>query len=320
MPSKGSATIKPENYETNQQDISSIKAAAMGDVNSPQSATKRGPIRKTKRANSSSTETSASGRTHEENQERAYIAASRRSDRSIEARLESARRASEIHKRRCGRGLRVTEEAVLNEEMYEEEDPDYEQRVSRLRMAMNIPNYVGYHPYQLHMMSRGSMDGGNGSMPSTPSALGPRQSFAANNAEAPMFFYPAWFQQAAMQVPVSPLSPGVPASAGAALGPMSPPVPAMQSPAIPSTPSTHFLPPTQFPIKKETPMIPKSIAPMEMNIPEHEVVLDPAPLDLFADVNLDLTDGGTETLWGYSGESNADYNHQDWFSQQDQSM
>jgi len=53
---------------------------------------------------------------------RAYIAASRRSDRSIEARLESARRASEIHKRRTGKALRVTEADVRNEEMYEEED------------------------------------------------------------------------------------------------------------------------------------------------------------------------------------------------------
>jgi len=61
-------------------------------------------------------------RTHEENQERAYIAASRRSDRSLEARMESARRASEIHKKRTGRALRVTEQDVVNEEMYEEED------------------------------------------------------------------------------------------------------------------------------------------------------------------------------------------------------
>ena len=52
----------------------------------------------------------------------AYIAASRRSDRSLEARVESARRASEIHKRRTGRSLRVTEQDVVNEEMYEEDD------------------------------------------------------------------------------------------------------------------------------------------------------------------------------------------------------
>ncbi|KAI0397986.1 hypothetical protein F5Y17DRAFT_257477 [Xylariaceae sp. FL0594] len=65
-----------------------------------------------------------SGRSHEENQERAYIAASRRADRSIEARVQSARMASEIHKRRTGRALKVSEEIVLKEEMYEEVEDD----------------------------------------------------------------------------------------------------------------------------------------------------------------------------------------------------
>ena len=65
-------------------------------------------------------------------QQRAYIAASRRSDRSLEARVESARRASEIHKRRTGRSLRVTEQDVVNEEMYEEEDDDLPQQYRRL--------------------------------------------------------------------------------------------------------------------------------------------------------------------------------------------
>lgn len=63
---------------------------------------------------------------------RAYIAASRRSDRSLEARVESARRASEIHKRRTGRSLRVTEQDVINEEMYEEEDDDLPLQYRRL--------------------------------------------------------------------------------------------------------------------------------------------------------------------------------------------
>ena len=62
----------------------------------------------------------------------AYIAASRRSDRSLEARVESARRASEIHKRRTGRSLRVTEQDVINEEMYEEEDDDLPTQYKRL--------------------------------------------------------------------------------------------------------------------------------------------------------------------------------------------
>ncbi|OIW26508.1 hypothetical protein CONLIGDRAFT_475662 [Coniochaeta ligniaria NRRL 30616] len=63
-------------------------------------------------------------RSHEENQERAYIAASRRADRSIEARVQSARMASEIHKKRTGKGFKISEEIVIKEEMYEEEDDD----------------------------------------------------------------------------------------------------------------------------------------------------------------------------------------------------
>lgn len=64
-------------------------------------------------------------RSHEENQERAYIAASRRADRSIEARVQSARMASDIHKKRTGKGFRITEEIVLKEEMYEEEEDEF---------------------------------------------------------------------------------------------------------------------------------------------------------------------------------------------------
>ncbi|KAM0717411.1 hypothetical protein Q7P37_007263 [Cladosporium fusiforme] len=79
-------------------------------------------------------------RSHEENQERAYIAASRRSDRSLEARIESARRASEIHKRRTGRSLRVTEADVINEEMYEEEDDDLPMQYRRLTAHLQTQN------------------------------------------------------------------------------------------------------------------------------------------------------------------------------------
>ncbi|KAB5518215.1 hypothetical protein GE09DRAFT_1230629 [Coniochaeta sp. 2T2.1] len=63
-------------------------------------------------------------RSHEENQERAYIAASRRADRSVEARVQSARMASEIHKKRTGKGFKISEEIVMKEEMYEEEEDD----------------------------------------------------------------------------------------------------------------------------------------------------------------------------------------------------
>jgi len=81
-------------------------------------------------------------RTHEENQERAYIAASRRSDRSLEARIESARRASEIHKKRTGRALRVTEQDVINEEMYEEEDDDLPTQYQRLNAHLHTTSVL----------------------------------------------------------------------------------------------------------------------------------------------------------------------------------
>jgi hypothetical protein len=63
-------------------------------------------------------------RTHEENQERAYIAASRRADRDIEHRIRSALKASECRKKRTGRGLKITREAVMGDEQYESEDDD----------------------------------------------------------------------------------------------------------------------------------------------------------------------------------------------------
>jgi hypothetical protein len=46
--------------------------------------------------------------------------------------MESAKRASEIHKKRTGRSLRVTEEDVINEEMYEEEEDDLPMQYQRL--------------------------------------------------------------------------------------------------------------------------------------------------------------------------------------------
>ena len=60
--------------------------------------------------------------TSEENKERAYVAASRRGDRSIEARVKSALMASAVHKKRTGKSLHITELLVLNEDMYEEEE------------------------------------------------------------------------------------------------------------------------------------------------------------------------------------------------------
>lgn len=61
----------------------------------------------------------------------AFIAASRRKDRSLDARLESASRASMLHKRRTGRALAVDRETVASELMYEEIDDTYRAKMQR---------------------------------------------------------------------------------------------------------------------------------------------------------------------------------------------
>ncbi|KAK4157705.1 hypothetical protein C8A00DRAFT_29389 [Chaetomidium leptoderma] len=79
-------------------------------------------------------------RTHEENQERAYIAASRRADRNIEHRIRSALKASECRKKRTGRGLKITREAVMGDEQYESEDEDPTTRRFSLPTTTNLSN------------------------------------------------------------------------------------------------------------------------------------------------------------------------------------
>ena len=60
----------------------------------------------------------------------------------MEARIESARRASEIHKKRTGRALRVTEQDVINEEMYEEEDDDLPTQYQRLNAHLHTTSVM----------------------------------------------------------------------------------------------------------------------------------------------------------------------------------
>lgn len=138
-------------------------------------------------------------RTHAENQERAYIAASRRSDRPLSGRVESARKASEVHKMRTGRSLRITEEDVANEEMYEEEDdhlPDHLRRFNinnsshfkttdvafNRRLQHHLALSIGmrqafansYSPADPNMQAQSFFTGGN--MPNVfPSSMGGSQ-------------------------------------------------------------------------------------------------------------------------------------------------
>ncbi|KAL3445731.1 hypothetical protein BJX65DRAFT_280739 [Aspergillus insuetus] len=81
---------------------------------------------------------SANHRTKEENQERAFIAASRRKDRSLDARIESANRASALHKNRTGRALHITRSIVENEAMYEEVDSNYQVKLQRMMQAQTM--------------------------------------------------------------------------------------------------------------------------------------------------------------------------------------
>ncbi|KAL3478247.1 hypothetical protein BJX99DRAFT_224891 [Aspergillus californicus] len=77
-------------------------------------------------------------RTKEENQERAFIAASRRKDRSLDARIESANRASLLHKHRTGRALNITRDIVESEAMYEEIDSNYQVKLQRMMQAQTL--------------------------------------------------------------------------------------------------------------------------------------------------------------------------------------
>ncbi|EPS45412.1 hypothetical protein H072_564 [Dactylellina haptotyla CBS 200.50] len=137
-------------------------------------------------------------RTHEENQERAYIAASRRSDRSLEARVESARRASEIHRRRTGRGLVVSEEEVLSDAMYDEEPDDsplpYRQFTQRLlandrewnhRLASHLATHIDIRTalenvlHQSHQISAQAAMSGASAGTSAPTTTGAPTNFAS---------------------------------------------------------------------------------------------------------------------------------------------
>lgn len=69
---------------------------------------------------------------------RAFVAASRRKDRSLDARLESAQRASLLHKKRTGKALRITKDIVQKEAMYEEVDECYQEKRIRMLQAQNI--------------------------------------------------------------------------------------------------------------------------------------------------------------------------------------
>ncbi|PYH46136.1 uncharacterized protein BP01DRAFT_23825 [Aspergillus saccharolyticus JOP 1030-1] len=84
-------------------------------------------------------------RTKEENQERAFIAASRRKDRSLDARVESANRASSLHKQRTGKALLISRDIVEREAMYEEVDDRYQEKINRMLHAQSIQLHAEFN-------------------------------------------------------------------------------------------------------------------------------------------------------------------------------
>ncbi|KAI8663021.1 hypothetical protein NCS56_01107400 [Fusarium sp. Ph1] len=84
----------------------------------------------------------SSKRSRDDYRERAYIAASRRTDRNVKARMESALMASEIHKKRTGKRLHVTKDIVMSDAPYEEEQdsprPQTYPVVPKLGMSMGV--------------------------------------------------------------------------------------------------------------------------------------------------------------------------------------
>ncbi|PYI35118.1 hypothetical protein BP00DRAFT_335139 [Aspergillus indologenus CBS 114.80] len=84
-------------------------------------------------------------RTKEENQERAFIAASRRKDRSLDARVESANRASSLHKQRTGKALLISRDIVEREAMYEEVDDRYQEKINRMLHAQSMQLHAEFN-------------------------------------------------------------------------------------------------------------------------------------------------------------------------------
>lgn len=100
-----------------------------------------------------------SERSPSENKERAYVAASRRGDRSIEARVESAKAASKIHFERTGKRLKISEEIVRKEEMYEEEDDHLPMAYRNVAFRQDIPQkFRDYSVIHMGMRQFGGSD------------------------------------------------------------------------------------------------------------------------------------------------------------------
>ncbi|CAI7576081.1 unnamed protein product [Penicillium bialowiezense] len=120
-------------------------------------------------------------RSREENQERAFIAASRRKDRSLDARLESANRASMLHKKRTGKAFHITKDIVEKEAMYEEVDERYQEKRIKMLQAQNMQIEEQFHRHLLEAFAkRASYSNGSSIASRRASNMTPLPSAAAS--------------------------------------------------------------------------------------------------------------------------------------------
>lgn len=71
--------------------------------------------------------------------------------------MQSARMASEIHRRRTGRGLKVTEEIVIKEEMYEEEEDDLPRQFRHLTRHLQTNSPTMNHRVSAYITTQAAM-------------------------------------------------------------------------------------------------------------------------------------------------------------------
>ncbi|KAJ5310249.1 uncharacterized protein N7443_002710 [Penicillium atrosanguineum] len=121
-------------------------------------------------------------RSREENQERAFIAASRRKDRSLDARLESANRASMLHKKRTGKAFHITKDIVEKEAMYEEVDERYQEKRIRMLQAQNMQIEEQFHRHLLAAFAARASSSSASSIASRRSSMAPRASIDGGNS------------------------------------------------------------------------------------------------------------------------------------------
>lgn len=124
----------------------------------------------------------------------AFIAASRRKDRSLDARLESANRASMLHKKRTGKSLHITKDIVEKEAMYEEVDERYQEKRIRMLQAQNMQIEEQLNRQLLTALAvrnhRGSTSSAssattNSVTSASPKSLAPHQHFRRATSMAP---------------------------------------------------------------------------------------------------------------------------------------